>query len=153
MAQGRESGREEGQRDAGLVRALQVAQVMGRTRDKATPAEHSWPATATQMDAGAQGGRQPDVAGYHQCKSPRAADAAQISAEGETVWLAIVPQHDTGETDRQPRRRWPRIRQPARIGEQPEARKLVRPAGRMGPGEQVPIHRVSGGRVLTDAAA
>ena len=76
------------------------------------------------MDAGAQGRRQPAVAGNHQGEAADAADPSQVAAECRSPRLAVVPQDDGGEAAWQARNSWAGIGQPACIGEQPEPGKV-----------------------------
>ena len=143
MAQRREGGGQEGQSGAGAVRPQQVGPAVGGTGDQAAaPAQHARPAAGAQMHARAERRGQPGIAGHHQGKAACAADPRQVASERCPPRLAVVAQHDAGEAARQARHRRPGIGQPPRVGEQPEAGQLrSRPAGRVCPGEQAPIHR------------
>ena len=89
-------------------------------------------------------GRQPGIAGNHKDKTPRPADAGEIPAQSLASWLAIVAQHHGAQAGRQPRRRGSRVRQPARVGKQPDPRQAAPevgpPASGPGPGEQARVH-------------
>lgn len=123
VAQGGKRRREEGQRGAGASRPPQIRKPVRRTGDqRAAPTMRTRPATVSQMHAGAECGRQPGIAGDHQCQAAGAAEASQVAAEYPSAGFAIMPQDDPRQTTRQARHRGARVGDAARIGEQPEER-------------------------------
>ena len=97
---------------------------MGRTGDEAAAAADARPATCAQVHPRAERRRQPGIAGHHQGEATRPADPRQILSERRAARFAVMAQHHAGKSARQARRRRARIGQPARIGEQPERRKV-----------------------------
>ncbi len=96
------------------------------------------------MDARPKRRRQAGIARHHQDEPARPADARQIPPQRSTFRLAIMAQHHTGQTSRQPHHRRARIRQPTRVGEQPEWRQVSGgtgpPGSRPRPGEDARVH-------------
>ena len=61
------------------------------------PPNRRWPTPASQMHAGPQGRRQPDIAGNHQHQPPRAADACQVTSQDSPPGIIVVPQHHASD--------------------------------------------------------
>jgi hypothetical protein len=132
--------REEGEGGSRSPGASQVRWPVGRTGDQTMAAPHrARPAAGADMNSGSKRRRQPDIAGHHKDETARPADAREVPPQRLAAWLAIMAQDHAGQAARQPRRRRPRIRQPARVGEQPKLRQAAAGAapggGRPRPGK------------------
>ena len=150
MTQRGEGGGEEGKRRTRPPRAQQVGKSMGGTGDETAATLNTGPSACAQVHPSAKRRRQPGITGYHKSQTSRAADFRQVVPKPCPARLAIVPQHDAGQPTRQARNGRARIRQPPRIGEEPERRKIrASAAPRVSPGEQTPIHRALSDGVLT----
>jgi hypothetical protein len=96
------------------------------------------------MNSRPERGREPGIAGHYKGEAPRPAYTSEIPPQRLAVRLAVMTQHHAGQSTRQSRRSRARIRQPARVCEQPELRQASGGAGPPGsrprPGEQASIH-------------
>jgi hypothetical protein len=96
------------------------------------------------MDTRPKRRRQAGIARHHQDEPARPADAGEIPPQRFAFGLAIMTQHHTGQTSRQALHRRTRIRQPTRVGEQPERRQASNgtgpPGSRPRPGEDARVH-------------
>jgi len=120
---GGERRREESEACAGTAGAGHLARVVRRAGHHATArAQRRGPAAGAQVNAGAQGTRQPHIARDHQDQAPGPADPRQIAPERRAGRIIVVAQHDAGQAPWQPGSRRARIRQAPRIGEQPQYR-------------------------------
>ncbi len=112
---------------------VQISNSMGRAGDQgaamARP-DRRRPAAGSQMDAGAQGGCQPHIACNHQHQPSGTTDAGEVAADGCTVGVTVVPQHDPADAGRQAERRGARVRQASGVGEQPQRRQSAPSTGR-----------------------
>jgi hypothetical protein len=122
MAQCREDRRQKGQGGPGAGCAHQISPaVCGAGDQAAVPPDTPRPASASEMDPGAQSRRQASIARNHQGQSPRATDAGDIAAKHCPAGLRVVAQHHPGQTTRQASDRWTGVGQPACVREQPKA--------------------------------
>ena len=71
------------------------------------------------MNPGPQRGGQPDIARHDENQPPRPADTREIAAQACAIRMIVMPEHDPGETARQPSDSLPRIGQPSGVREQP----------------------------------
>ena len=86
---------------------------------------------------------QPDVAGHDHHDPPVPANLRQTQREGLAVRVLIMAEHDAGDAARQTSGGGAGVRQPARIGEQPQRGPVM--ACREGPAQsqKLAIHNVS----------
>lgn len=148
MAARRKHRRQEYQHRPGPARPPQLYPIMRRRCDDPPGDRHRrHAAAAAQMLACPQPGRESRVARDHQDKPPDAAQPCHVQPQRKAIRRAIMPEHNPGAAFRQPgnRRTW--VRQPLRIGEQPQRRDDAAPdprrPHRTRPGQQTGIHRGS----------
>jgi hypothetical protein len=138
VACGGKHRRQEGEDGARPSGTSKVCRPVGRTGDETMAAlqvtgpHRTRPTPRAEMHARAERSRQSGIAGHHKGKPTRPADAGQVPPQRRPSRLAIVPQHDAGQAARQAGRCGARIRQPARVGEQPELRQAASGAGPCG---------------------
>ena len=150
MAQRGEGRGEEGKRGARPPRAHQIGKPMGGTRNEAVATLNTRPASRAQVHSSAERRGQPGITRHDENQTPRSADPRKVAPERCPTRLAIVAQHDAGESTGQTRDSRARIGQPPCIGEQPEGGdSRAWSATRTCPGEQTPIHRAPSEGVLT----
>jgi len=147
MAGRREHRREKNQRRAAAPGLTKLPYIMRRAGDQpSAQALRAWPNSSPKVNPRVQLRRQPDIACHDQRQPARAADPGQIPAERRPCWLAIMAQHDAGETSGQLSGRRSRVGQAARVGEEPQ-RRQPRSSGPghygMRPGKEAYVHRVS----------
>ena len=99
-------------------------------------------ASGAEMSARMQRGSEGRVSRDHQGEAARAADASEVATECRAVGSVVMAQDDAGEAAGQAAGGPARIRQPVKVGEQPERRNLGVKAsdGRVRPGQEATVH-------------
>ena len=150
MAGGGEDRRKKDESGSRQRGAPQVGWPVGRAGDQPVAMTRvrrphlTRPTPGAKMNACSERRRQPGITRYHKGETAPPADAGEIPPQCRASWLAIMAQHHARQATGQPRGRRSRIRQPARVGEQPKLWQTPRGAGPRGggpsPGEQARVH-------------
>jgi hypothetical protein len=120
MAGGRERGRQKSQGGTGQPGTPQLHRAMRRTGVRAAGANRAGPASAAQMNPGAERGGKPDIPGDDEDQPANAADAGDIPPDGRPVGMVVVAQHHPSQAARKAADGGKRVRQAVRVGEQPQ---------------------------------
>jgi hypothetical protein len=136
-------GRQKSHRRAVARGAPKVRQRMRRAGHQPRTPRRAGPSPRPQMNPGTQGRGQPHIPCHHQRQPPRPANTGERTTDRDSVGVPVMPQHHPGDALRQTGSGRKRVRQPIRIGEQPQHRwgfTPQPPGSGATPGKELQVH-------------